>query len=43
METLVSDLTKLGLTDIEAKVYLTLLKKRNLSVKEISSTARRLR
>lgn len=40
METLISDLTRLGLTDIEAKVYLTLLKKRNLSVKEISSAAR---
>lgn len=40
METLISDLTRLGLTDIEAKVYLTLLKKRNLSVKEISSTAK---
>ncbi len=40
METLVSDLTRLGLTDIEAKVYVTLLKKRNLSVKEISSAAK---
>ncbi|KQC06317.1 MAG: hypothetical protein APR54_01840 [Candidatus Cloacimonas sp. SDB] len=40
MKTLIDELTKLGLSDIEAKVYLALLKKRNLPVKEISSTAR---
>jgi HTH-type transcriptional regulator, sugar sensing transcriptional regulator len=40
METLIGDLTRIGLSDIEAKVYLTLLKKRNLTVKEISTTAK---
>jgi len=40
METMINDLTRLGLSDIEAKVYLTLLKKRNLSAKEISAAAK---
>jgi len=40
VEALKKNLTRIGLSDLEAKVYLSLLKKKNLTAKEISSSAR---